>query len=123
MDEPGIWGAAEVVKGDPIKPGEGFHWTWLARGEHCTVNLVQARPGPELFHLHKDHDEVVYVVEADADFRLDDTVRPVKAGDVLFIPKGVPHGPVKGRKLTVLSIYGPAFDIENPDREYVDPDR
>lgn len=107
----------------PPEAGPKFNYAWLARGVHSTVNVVQglppAQPAPDLLHIHREHDEIVYVVEGDSDFRLGEFTKRIKPGDIIFIPAGIVHGPVSGAKMAALSIYAPDFDPENPDREFV----
>lgn len=124
LHEGKFWNVYEVVQeGSPPERGQGFHRTWLAKGKYSTVNVVQGQPaqppGPDLLHLHKEHDEIIYVVEANTDFRLGEFTKRIKAGDVIFVPAGTVHGPTGGEKLVLVSVYAPSFDPDNPDREDV----
>ncbi|HXG37116.1 MAG TPA: cupin domain-containing protein [Dehalococcoidia bacterium] len=119
MDQAARWNAFEVVKNSPLQSGHGFQYNWLGHARQSSVNIVQVQPAPGLIHIHREHDEVVYMLEADTEFRLGEETIKVKPGDIIHIPAGTPHGPVKGEKLALVSIYSPLFDPENPDREYV----
>jgi len=124
LQEGKFWNVQEVLREEPASAGaQGLHDTWLARSEHATVKVVQGQPpqlpGPDLLHVHKEHDEIAYVVEADTDFRLGEFTKRLKPGDVIFIPAGVVHGPTGGERVVVVSIYAPFFDPEHPDQTHV----
>lgn len=86
-------------------------------GKYCTALVVQAQPQVEPFiHLHKEHDEFLYVLEGEGRVYIGDRNFKVKAGHLVYCPVGMEHGffmPTKGVR---LSIYGPAFDHIHPDR-------
>lgn len=86
-------------------------------GKYCTALVVQAQPQVEPFiHLHKEHDEFLYVLEGEGRVYIGDRNFKVKAGHLVYCPVGMEHGffmPTKGVR---LSIYGPAFDRIHPDR-------
>ena len=61
--------------------------------------------GPPL-HVHRDEDEVFHVVEGELRFRCGDRTSVGLPGDVICLPRGVPHGfrvvsPAGARMLTV----------------------
>ena len=49
-----------------------------------------AGAGPPL-HVHRAHDEIIYVLEGTLRFRLGDDVRPGPAGSFVFLPRGLQH--------------------------------
>jgi quercetin dioxygenase-like cupin family protein len=62
------------------------------------------------FHLHRDSDEVAYVLSGEITFKIGDEVTVGRPGSCAFIPRGVPHawkstGAETGR---VLFLYTPA---------------
>jgi quercetin dioxygenase-like cupin family protein len=62
------------------------------------------------FHLHRDSDEVAYVLSGEVTFKIGDEVRVGGPGTCAFMPRGVPHawkstGAETGR---VLFLYTPA---------------
>ncbi len=62
------------------------------------------------FHLHRDSDEVAYVLGGEVTFKIGDRVRVAGPGTCAFMPRGVPHawkstGAETGR---VLFFYTPA---------------
>jgi len=62
------------------------------------------------FHLHRDSDEVAYVLEGEITFKIGEEVTVGCPGSCAFMPRGVPHawkstGAETGR---VLFLYTPA---------------
>lgn len=59
-------------------------------------------------HVHRDEDELFYVLEGEHVFRLGDDEHHVGPGGVVFAPRGVPHAqrrvvPSQGRQLVLVS--------------------
>jgi len=53
--------------------------------------MVARHPGPAE-HIHDSHDETFVVLEGALRFRLDERYETVKAGDLIFAPRGHAHG-------------------------------
>jgi len=73
---------------------------------------VVLQPGKgHIRHNHPTADEIIYVVSGEADQMLDDepAVR-VKAGDCIWIPKGVYHSTVNtgSEPIVLIVVYAPA---------------
>ena len=128
----GIWSARAVIEQNPIGADESIKQVFLAHGRFASVNVVQRHAeGPAgqgiFLHTHNDHDETVVIISAgDAEtmeFQIGDRKVQAKAGDVIFVPAGLPHGPSLDTPGTTMSvsIYGPTFDPDNPDRQMVNP--
>jgi quercetin dioxygenase-like cupin family protein len=84
----------------------------LARGEFAGAGLVQYRK-PDRLHRQPNHEELIVVVEGEADFRVGDEVRRVRPGDFVFVPRDALHGAVAAvvEPFTFLSIFAPQFDL------------
>ena len=59
-------------------------------------------------HVHRDEDELFYVLEGEHVFRVGDEEYPVGPGGLVFAPRGVPHSqrrvvPGEGRELVVTT--------------------
>lgn len=112
-----MWNIAEVVKNNPIPDDRRLQRTFLVDGQHATALVVQAQPQTEPFiHIHREHDEFLYILEGEGWAYVGEKKLEVKTGDLVYCPAGEEHGffmPVKGVR---LSIYGPPFDREHPDR-------
>lgn len=69
--------------------------------------------GPPL-HIHLYQDEFFYIIEGDYLFQVGDEKYPMKPGDTIFLPRGVPHAFVQlTDKARVLVSYLPAGKMEN----------
>lgn len=53
---------------------------------------VAAGEAPPLAHSHLRFDEVMHVVEGEVDVLVGESTRSAGAGDVIYVPRGVPHG-------------------------------
>ena len=118
-----FWSASEML--ERARSGEieskelGIKWSYLNRGEHCTLNCLRvSNPKGIPLHTHEEHDEVIQVLDGECEAVIGDERRPLKKGDTFFVPKGIPHKVSK--VCTLLSIYGPSFDPEKPDRVFIE---
>jgi quercetin dioxygenase-like cupin family protein len=111
------------TKGFVVPPGQGPVWN-MAPGRSATLKLQsgetaesvmmfeEAAPSGTVtnFHLHRDSDEVAYVLSGEVTFKIGDQVIVGGPGTCAFIPRGVAHawkstGAETGR---VLFIFTPA---------------
>lgn len=74
----------------PLGAGENIKVVPLARSEHSAQVLVQVRDREPL-HYHADSDITVFLLRGRGTLRLDRREHPVKAGDVLHVPRGTIH--------------------------------
>lgn len=75
------------------------------------VGLNAFEPGQEhALHAHAGQDKVYHVLEGEGMFLLEDRDLPMRAGDLLVAPDGVPHGLRNSgaSRLLVLAILAPA---------------
>lgn len=83
----------------------------LFQSARMLVGLNAFEPGQShALHAHAGMDKVYSVVEGEGVFLLEDRELPMRAGDLLVAPEGVPHG-VKNTgsgRLLVLAILAPA---------------
>ncbi len=81
-------------------------------GKTMSFGSVLLQPGKgHIRHNHPDADEVIYVVSGEAEQMLDDQDPiTIKAGDCLWIPKGVYHSTInKGTEpIHLIVVYAPA---------------
>ncbi|NVK43525.1 MAG: cupin domain-containing protein [Oceanospirillaceae bacterium] len=76
-------------------------------------NIVPPESGAG-YHRHPTYDETFIICEGHFDFRLDDKLLKLGPGDVVFVPRGTPHGfvstgPEEGRQI-LISSPGGIFD-------------
>jgi mannose-6-phosphate isomerase-like protein (cupin superfamily) len=75
-------------------------------------------------HLHRFHTEHVVVLEGEGEMLLGDTVRTLRAGDTVVIPRNTPHAVkvTSAVPLRVISVQSPRFDgsdrvpLDTPNR-------
>ena len=83
----------------------------LYESPRLLVGLNAFEPGQtHSLHAHEGMDRVYHVIDGEGEFLLEGQVLPMKAGDMLAAPPGVPHGvrnSSEGR-LLVLVILAPA---------------
>lgn len=61
-------------------------------GAEQTLGVVTINPGQRNpFHEHPNCEELLYVISGTCDHKLADQMFPLAAGDVIRIPRGVPH--------------------------------
>jgi quercetin dioxygenase-like cupin family protein len=101
-----------------LKPADHAEWradkmgkSTLFESPRILVGLNAFEPGQSHpLHAHAGMDKVYHVIEGAGVFLLEGEELPMRAGDLLVAPEGVPHGvrnPGPGR-LLVLAILGPA---------------
>lgn len=82
----------------------------IYQSPHVLVGLNAFEPGQShALHAHAGMDKVYLVVEGEGLFLLDATELPMRAGDLLVAPDGVPHGVRNdsGARLLVMAILAP----------------
>ncbi len=118
--EGGVWNLRELRAADqPVSRGPVVRIP-LHQGRGSTVNLVRVlAPNGVPTEMHRDHDEIMHVLEGEGEFRIADRVVHVRPGDVIVAPAGTPHGAKRGG-LVLLSVFAPGQDMANFDRVVVE---
>ncbi len=80
--------------------------------ESMTANIASSLGDGSKLHTQPDHDEIVIVIDGEAEFRVGDEVYRIGPGDFVFIPRNTLHGRVRTitDSMSALSIYSPFFD-------------
>ena len=107
MQHPSVIQPREHARYDAAKMGKAT----LFESARLVVGLNAFEPGQaHALHAHAGMDKVYSVVEGEGVFLLEDRELPMRAGDLLVAPEGVPHGVRNtGRgRLLVLAILAPA---------------
>jgi quercetin dioxygenase-like cupin family protein len=113
-----------ATKGFVVPAGGGKHLDMTAPGRFAALNLLGHETNESimlfeetlpvgtksLFHLHRDSDEVAWVLAGEITFKIGDEVAVGAPGTCAFFPRNVPHawknsGSETGR---VLFLYTPA---------------
>lgn len=85
---------------------------FICDGESISANIASSSGTESKLHIQPDHDEIVIVIEGEAEFRVGNETRRVGPGDLMFIPRNTLHGRVRTltKSMSALSIYAPYFD-------------
>ena len=91
---------------DPVKR------MFICDMESMTANIASSSGDGSKLHTQPDHDEIVIVIDGEAEFKVRDEVYRVGPGDFVFIPRNTLHGRVRTitDSMSALSIYSPFFD-------------
>ena len=97
---------------DPSTAQDPVKRMFICDGEFLTANIATGGETGSAVHTQPSHDEIVIVLEGEAEFRVGDETRHIGPGDMVFIPRDTPHGRVQTTppKWAALSIYAPFFD-------------
>ncbi|WP_303450923.1 cupin domain-containing protein [Colwellia sp. 1_MG-2023] len=89
---------------------KNLHIDELSSGDSSSEFIIFVRNEVKS-HFHKEHTELIYVLEGEGLFLLDDTKQIIKPGDFIRVNKGVVHSVKVTSKipLKVLSIQTPKF--------------
>ena len=101
-----------------IRPGAHAAWradkmgkATLFESSRLLVGLNAFEPGQaHELHAHAGMDKLYQVLEGEGTFLLEGRDLPMRAGDLLVAPDGVPHGirNTSGARLLVLAVLAPA---------------
>jgi mannose-6-phosphate isomerase-like protein (cupin superfamily) len=121
-------------KGIVVRKNEGIHLLTGRRKVPVTIKISQAKhgidgisfcvedqsPGRKMrIHKHLNNDELIFIHKGEGILTLDEESIEVKAGDVVFVPRGTWHGLDNNGKENLLMVfqYSPAgfeeYFIEN----------
>ena len=101
-----------------IQPGRHAQWrpekmgkATLFESPRLLVGLNAFEPGQvHELHSHEEMDKLYYVLEGDGIFLLEGGHQPMRAGELMIAPEGVPHG-IRNTgtgRLLVLAVLAPA---------------
>lgn len=106
MDHPTVIHALDHAVFAPEKMGKAT----LFSSPRLLVGLNAFEPGQtHALHAHAGMDKVYHVLAGDGVFLLDGRELPMRAGDLLVAPDGVPHGVrnTSTARLVVLAVLAP----------------
>jgi quercetin dioxygenase-like cupin family protein len=107
MSHPAVVRPADHAAFSPDKMGKAtiFESSRLLVGLNC----FEAGQSHAL-HAHAGQDKVYHVIEGEGVFLLEEQTLPMRVGDLLVAPEGVPHGihNTSNGRLIVLAILAPA---------------
>lgn len=71
-----------------------FEYLKVGQLNNHMLNVLQAENRTLDFHVHKDSDEMFYVIEGEFQLEFKDELVDLQTGDFLIVPKGTRHRPV-----------------------------
>ena len=91
---------------DPVKR------MFICDMESMTANIASSSGDGSKLHTQPAHDEIVIVIDGEAEFRVGKEVHRIGPGDFVFIPRNTLHGRVRTitESMSALSVYSPFFD-------------
>ena len=99
--KPAVFDVPGVIEKEFVGRAAG-KTTALACGNDGNATLIQLNQ-PLQAHAHDDADEFIYVVAGEGSASLQGTSQKLKAGTLLFIPRGTSHGlTVSGRNPLIV---------------------
>ena len=110
----------DILKANPMPAGETIQRIKVAEDNTITVLVARFVEGVEVKgHVHKTHDETVYVIKGTGTMLVNDKWIDIKPGTLHFNPMGKMHYVrVTGNEpLVVISIITPA--MREPDTQFV----
>jgi len=110
-----------ILKANPLKATDKIQVINVVQDDIVTINVVRFVEGAVLKpHVHKTHDEMVYVLKGSGREFINGKWIDMKPGTFHFNPMNKVHGTKNTGKedLVLLSIYTPA--MKETDRHFVD---
>ena len=107
MDHPSVIRPADHAEWRTDKMGKAT----LFQSPHLLIGLNCFEPGQfHALHSHAGMDKVYQVLDGEGEVLLDGRELPIKAGELIVAPEGVPHGirNTGRRRLLVLAVLAPA---------------
>jgi quercetin dioxygenase-like cupin family protein len=97
---------------DPATQNDPVKRMFICDGQAITANIAASSGDDSKLHTQPDHDEIVIVINGEAEFMVGEETRHVRPGDFIFIPRITLHGRVRTitDSMSALSIYASHFD-------------
>ncbi len=110
----------EILNANPIEAGQKSRMIKIAEDDTITLFVVRAIEGFALKpHLHKTHDESVFVIRGTGEMLINDKLVDIKPGSLHYNSIGKVHSIKQTGKeeLVIISIFTPA--LKEADRHFV----
>ncbi len=88
----------------------------LILGEDMEVVLVEREAGAGDSHSHPN-EQVIYFLEGEGEFHVGDERSSIKPGQVLHLPKDIPHGITPHTFMRYVTVYTPAREASRKGLE------
>jgi mannose-6-phosphate isomerase-like protein (cupin superfamily) len=85
----------------------------LFMGQFLSAGVLRISNGSLRLHRQPNHEELLLVLEGEADFRVGSEVRRIRTGDFIVVPRNTVHGceAIHSDALSFLSIISPEVDL------------
>lgn len=110
----------EVLSANPIEAGQKFRMIKIAEDDTITLFVIRAVEGFALKpHIHKTHDESVFVIRGTGEMLINDKLVEIKPGSLHYNSMGKAHSirQTGNEELVLISIFTPA--LKEADRHFV----
>jgi mannose-6-phosphate isomerase-like protein (cupin superfamily) len=110
----------KILEENPLKPGEKAQTIKIAEDDTISLLVLRVTEGVWIKpHIHKTHNETVYVIKGTAQMLIKDKWVDLKPGSLHFNPMGKVHSfkNTGNEPAVIISIFTPA--MKEPDRHFV----
>jgi quercetin dioxygenase-like cupin family protein len=85
----------------------------LVLGEFAVAGFLRLTAPALQMHRQPNHEELIFILEGEADLRVGDEHRNVRAGDFIFVPRNAVHGvtAITAEPFSLLSVFAPQFNL------------
>ncbi len=104
----------EILKENPLPADKKAQMIKIAEDETITLYILRATKGVEVKpHIHKTHDETIYVIKGTAQMFINDKWVDLKPGSLHFNPMGKVHAlkHTGTEPLVLISVFTPAMKV------------
>jgi mannose-6-phosphate isomerase-like protein (cupin superfamily) len=116
----------KLIQDNPLRAGAAMKRVDLGQDDKSSKHLVIIRTN-EYLHMHNHHDSTVVLVEGKGILYLQGERLPLKKGDEITIPRGVPHYFTNTDKepSVAFMVFTPPFDgsdiirIQSPTTDFL----
>ncbi len=110
----------EILNANPLKPDQKLQRIVIAQDDTITLLVLRASEGLLKPHVHKTHDESVYLVKGTGQMLVNDKWVDLKPGTLHFNPMGKVHGVkvIGSEPFVCISIFTPG--LKQPDMHFVE---
>lgn len=101
----------EILTEHPLPTNQNLQSTLIEKSQGSSLHLVQIRTR-EKPHTHRIHDLFIILKKGEGILHIGQGSRPMKTGDMVLIPRGVPHHfETTSKEVAVgVGIFTPSFD-------------
>ena len=111
----------EILQANPLKAGEKVQMIKIAQDDTVSLYVVRFVEGNVVKkHIHKTHDETIYVTKGSGQLLVDDKWVDLRPGSIHFNPMGKVHSTrnTGNESLVFITVFTPA--MKETDRNFVE---